>query len=76
MPNQPNAFPSFYVEHLKQYVPNNEELFSGRHCAIPEPTIVDGHDEFEIERILDSRRRGRGWQFLIRWVDQPASEDR
>ncbi|KAJ3803724.1 hypothetical protein F5876DRAFT_16724, partial [Lentinula aff. lateritia] len=49
--------------------------FPGRECRIPQPTIVDGYEEFDIDRILDSRRRGRGWQFLVRWVDQAPSED-
>ncbi|GAW09020.1 reverse transcriptase-RNase H-integrase [Lentinula edodes] len=76
MPNQPNAYPSFYVDQLKQFVPNKPELFPSCQQDIPEPTIIDGHEEFDIDRILDSRRRGRGWQFLVRWVDQPPSEDR
>ncbi|GAW09476.1 reverse transcriptase-RNase H-integrase [Lentinula edodes] len=76
MPNQPNVFPSFYVDQLKRFVPNNPDLFPGRERAIPQPTIVDGYEEFDIDRIMDSRRRGRGWQFLVRWVDQAPSEDR
>ncbi|KAJ3990948.1 hypothetical protein F5050DRAFT_1539488, partial [Lentinula boryana] len=48
----------------------------GREHSWPAPTIVDGFEEFTIERILDSRRRGRGWQFLVRWSGQPPSEDR
>lgn len=75
MPNNPNAFPSFYVNQLKRYVPNRAELFPGRECVIPEPTIVDGFEDFEIERILDLCRRGRSWQFLVQWVDQGPSED-
>ncbi|KAJ3893146.1 hypothetical protein GG344DRAFT_7830, partial [Lentinula edodes] len=76
MPNQPNVFPSFYVDQLKRFVPNNPNLFPQRERAIPQPTIVDGHEEFDIDRIIDSRRRGRGWQFLVRWVNQAPSEDR
>ncbi|GAW09832.1 reverse transcriptase-RNase H-integrase [Lentinula edodes] len=67
---------SSYVDQLKHYVPNDPALFPERQRGIPEPTIVDGHEEFAIDRILDSRRRGRGWQFLVRWVDQAPSEDR
>lgn len=76
MPNQPNAFPSFYVEQLKRFVPNNSALFPNRDRVCPAPTIIDGHEEYDIDRILDSHRRGRGWQFLIRWIGQAPSEDR
>lgn len=75
MPNHPNVFPSFYVDQLKRYVANKADLFPGREHNIPTPTIVDGYEEFEIDRIIDSRRRGRGWKFLVRWVDQSPSED-
>jgi hypothetical protein len=76
MPNQPNTFPSFHVDVLKRYHSNDPELFPGRELHCPPPTIVDGHEEYDIDRILDSRRRGRGWQFLVRWVGQAPSEDR
>ncbi|KAJ3992101.1 hypothetical protein F5050DRAFT_1550639, partial [Lentinula boryana] len=50
--------------------------FPSREHAWPAPVIVDGVEEYNIERILDSRKRGRGWQFLVRWSGQPSSEDR
>ena len=33
----------------------------------PPPTLVDGHVEHTVETILDSRRRGRGYQYLVQW---------
>jgi hypothetical protein len=33
----------------------------------PEPIEVDGHPEYEVEEILDRRRRGRGFQYLVKW---------
>lgn len=58
MPNQPNVLPSFYVDQLKRYVPNKASLFPGRERHMPELAIVDGQEEFFIERILDLRARG------------------
>ncbi|KAJ3910924.1 hypothetical protein F5877DRAFT_55801 [Lentinula edodes] len=75
MPNQPNAYPSFYVDQLKRFVPNNPTLFPNCEHPVPKPTIINGHEEFDIDRILDSWCRSRGWQFLVRWVDQAPSED-
>ncbi|KAJ3845830.1 hypothetical protein EV368DRAFT_70404, partial [Lentinula lateritia] len=48
----------------------NNIYLPGRKPAIPKPTIVDGHKEFDINCIMDSWRHGQGWQFLVRWVDQ------
>ncbi|KAJ3884129.1 hypothetical protein GG344DRAFT_26535, partial [Lentinula edodes] len=54
MPNQPGAFPSFYVDQLKCYVLNDPTLFPGCKRHMLEPTIVDGHEEFFIDCILVS----------------------
>lgn len=35
----------------------------------------DGLQEHEIDRILDSRPRGRGYQFLVRWKGFGPEDD-
>ena len=37
---------------------------------------TEGIEEYHIERIIDSRRRGKGWSFLVRWAGYGAEEDR
>ena len=41
----------------------------------PEPVEVDGQLEYEVERILGHRSRGRSRQYLVRWRGYDASED-
>jgi hypothetical protein len=39
-------------------------------CWIPEAPVVDvdGVAEHFVDRILDAKRVGRGWKFLVRWI--------
>ena len=36
----------------------------------------DGLEEFLVQDIIDARRRGRGWQYLVRWVGYGPEHDR
>ena len=43
----------------------------------PPPIVTpDGVEEYLVEEIIDSRRRGRGWQYLVRWSGYGAEHDR
>jgi hypothetical protein len=33
----------------------------------PQPVLRKGHDEYEVEEVLDSRYRGRGIQYLVKF---------
>jgi hypothetical protein len=68
MPFSSKVYPVFYVDQLKKYVPNDPVLFPGRDLQNPPSVEVDGIDEHFIDRILDAKRVGRGWRFLVRWV--------
>ena len=40
------------------------------------PPAVDSDDEqYEVERLLDKRRIGRGFQYLVKWRGYPNSEN-
>jgi hypothetical protein len=50
------------------------------HCAnyqCPPPDLVDGVEEYEVERVLDSHRYGHGrkLQYLIAWKGYPDSDN-
>lgn len=54
----------FHVSLLKPAVP---DPFPDRGTRVPEPVLVDASEEYEVEAILDCRRRLGQVQFLIKW---------
>jgi hypothetical protein len=59
--------PVFHVDKLRKYHEDpNEPNFTE-----PPPDLVDEHDEWEVEKILDARWTGKGksrkLQWLVRW---------
>jgi hypothetical protein len=60
----------------------NESLLSPYHEPPPHrrenrppPKLVNGREEYEVEAILKSRKRGRGFQYLVKWKDYPHSDN-
>jgi hypothetical protein len=59
--------PVFHVSLLRKYNQNPEE-FSERHQVPPPPVIINDEREYEVERILDKRKRRRRTEYLVKWV--------
>lgn len=56
----------FHVSLIKKY--------HGTPPTHPTPALVQGHEEFEIQRILQHRYRHRRLEFLVLWAGYPASD--
>ena len=54
----------FHVSLLDKY----REPVEGQKPSEPAPVIVEQEEEWEVERILDSRRRKRKLQYLVQWA--------
>lgn len=76
LPNAPNSYSIFHASELKPYHANDAELFPDRNYPDRVPADPSLPDEYLIDRILDHRPRGRGFRYLVRWVNQAPSEDR
>jgi hypothetical protein len=65
------------VFHIDLLAPYKETEQYGPAYTPPPPDIIDGHEEQEVEAILDVRRKGqnRNWQYLIKWKGYPSSEN-
>jgi Chromo (CHRromatin Organisation MOdifier) domain len=71
-----NEYPIFHSAHLKRHVANDASLFPSRKFEQPGPILTaDGLQEYLVDKIIDSHRRGRGWQFLVRWLGYAPQHD-
>ncbi|PSR82058.1 hypothetical protein PHLCEN_2v6128 [Hermanssonia centrifuga] len=75
LPEHSNAFPTFHSSLLKPYIHNDDECYPSRAREVEPPPVLDpdtGEKHQFVERILD---RGRGWQYLVRWVGSGPEHD-
>lgn len=75
IPDQPNAYSVFHASELKPYHENDPILFPSRQHDEPPPVTINGQEEFIVDRIIDQRRRGRGFQYLVRWLNYGPEHD-
>jgi hypothetical protein len=54
----------FHISLLDRYLPP----IDGQHPSEPQATIVDDNDEYEVERILDSKLRYRKLYYHVQWA--------
>ena len=54
----------FHVSLLDRYTPPT----AGQPPSEPRPTVVDDSDEWEVDRILDSKRCYRKLHYLVQWA--------
>jgi hypothetical protein len=76
LPPSSKIDPTFHASELLPYHENDNEKWPSRKFARPGPVInEDGEEEYEVEEILDSRRRGRGRSYLVRWKGYGPEDD-
>jgi hypothetical protein len=73
LPPSVKIWPVFHVSLL---TPAHNDPYLGQHEDPPPPVIVNGQEEYEVLTLLDSRRVGRGIQYLVKWqgYDTPTWE--
>src|SRR6202046_1418819 len=74
LPTQWSIHPVFHIDLLTPYC---ETPTHGPNYLRPPPDLVDNAEEYEVEKILDSRKVGRGrkLQYLVKWKGYPDSEN-
>jgi hypothetical protein len=70
LPTQWSIHPVFHIDLLTPY---RETITHGPNYQRPVPELVDGEEEYSVEKILDSRKFGRRrrLQYLVKWEGYP-----
>jgi hypothetical protein len=61
----------FHAVLLKPYQEN--EVY-GENFPAPPPDILNGEEVYQVEAILKHRKRGRGYQYLVKWEGYPIAD--
>jgi hypothetical protein len=74
LPTQWSIHPVFHIDLLTPY---KETIMHGPNFTRPAPELIDGEEEYSVEKILDSRRFGRRrrLQYLVKWEGYPDSDN-
>ena len=76
IPSAPNIFPKFHASLVKPFRQNDDSKYPSRTLDAPGPIEVDGEQEFFIDRIVDHKKVGRTYKYLVRWKGEHAGADR
>lgn len=71
-PNLQSLHPVFHVSLLQKATTSS---IPGRYNEPPPSVQVDNYEEFEVEEILDSRKRRRSVQYLVKWLGYDHAHD-
>jgi hypothetical protein len=65
------------VFHINLLTPYCETIMHGPNYQHPLPDLVDGEEEYSVEKILDSRKfsRRQCLQYLVKWEGYPESDN-
>ena len=74
LPSQWKIHPVFHMDLLTPY---RETVLHGPNYTRPPLDLIDDAEEYEVERVLDSRVQGRNRkiQYLVKWVGYPDSDN-
>ncbi|PIL33966.1 hypothetical protein GSI_03674 [Ganoderma sinense ZZ0214-1] len=76
LPESMQIFPTFHASLLRPFIENDASRFPSRTRSHPGPIVMaDGQEEWLIESILDRCRRGRSFQYLVRWAGYGPEAD-
>ena len=71
LPTTMKVHPIFHVSLLESY---REPSFPRRVQSPPPSIEIENHEEYEVEKVLDSRRRWNRLEYLVHWCGYDINE--
>lgn len=75
LPKHSRLCPTFHMSRVRPFVPNDAQKYPLRKRNHPNAVWVDGVEEVFVDKIVSHRRVGRGFSFLVHFLDCPEEED-
>jgi hypothetical protein len=70
----PRSIKRHPVVHVSEIEPAGNDPLPGQIHKPPPPVVIDGEEEWEVEEVVDSRRRYRKLEYKVKWVgDEEAT---
>ena len=73
LPPHVRAHPIFHISTMKKYYDPDPD--DDRKFPQPLPTLIDDQEEYEVERILDTRISRNRREYLVQWKGYPSDEN-
>jgi hypothetical protein len=72
----PSSWKIWNAFHVSLLTPYRETASHGPNFTRPPPDLIEGEEQYEVERILDSKRgRGRAFRYLVKWKGYPDADN-
>jgi hypothetical protein len=76
LPANSKHHPVFHTSQLLPFIENDPSLFPSHEFSKPPPVIdEDGKEEFLVRDIIDERRSGHGFKYLVCWIRYGEEEN-
>ena len=70
----PATMKVYSVFHVSFFEPYRESVFFGRMQSPPPSIEIENHEEYEVEKVLDSRRNRKKFEYLVHWSGYDINE--
>ena len=70
----PESQKIYKVFHATLLCPYKENKIYGENYPQPLPDVKNGEEVYKVEQVLKHRRRGQGYEYLVRWAGYPITK--